>query len=97
MENHLLSVGECKKSSTSMVLEHISPGVAMLQELVTPEMYEEDRRMSLLEMLLVLLRAFSKIDEIEAELNASKVKMAEILEAMATRVEEYDDLNEEIE
>ncbi|KAJ0046647.1 hypothetical protein Pint_05090 [Pistacia integerrima] len=85
MENPLLSVGECKKSSTSMVLEHISPGVAMLQELVTPGMYEEDRRMSLLEMLLVLLRAFSKIDEMEAELNASKVKMAEILEAMVAR------------
>ncbi|KAJ0011057.1 hypothetical protein Pint_33922 [Pistacia integerrima] len=35
-----------------MVLKHISPWVAMLQELVTLEMFKEDERMSLLDMLL---------------------------------------------
>ncbi|KAJ0098159.1 hypothetical protein Patl1_28121 [Pistacia atlantica] len=46
--------------SAASVPKHISPAVVMLQEFVTPEMFEEDRRMSLLDMLLMLSQVLSR-------------------------------------
>ncbi|KAJ0010411.1 hypothetical protein Pint_32968 [Pistacia integerrima] len=49
-----------RELDSTKILVDISPGVALLHEAVTPEMFEEARRMSLLEKLLVLFEAFSR-------------------------------------
>ncbi|KAJ0011142.1 hypothetical protein Pint_32917 [Pistacia integerrima] len=81
----------------------------MLQELVTPEMFEEDRRMPLLDMLLtfaalnsvnniyaemekVKKASLAQVEEMEVELNISKVELVKRNEAMAAKQKELEDL-----
>ncbi|KAJ0098166.1 hypothetical protein Patl1_27703 [Pistacia atlantica] len=53
-ENPSSLVGERGEPIALTIPEHVSLGVAMLKELVTSEMFEEDGRMSFLAMMLAL-------------------------------------------